>query len=198
MHNNLTTSFVPFYTFLIARCKTVPGPGSLSMQPIIYRRGYWAKVQFTWAQTFAARPSGACLACCYKRKVSLVNSTAEHKETKQYQYSLVLHCFTMANKYKTGSGEFCAVKYCSNSRKRLFLWDNSEYGEHIEMLHKDCACKVINVWVPVIVKELVQDTSQMFALVQTYFIQMNRIVHGLAHDMALSPWKCTHRVLPSQ
>jgi hypothetical protein len=46
----------------------------------------------------------------------------------------------MANKYKTGSGEFCAVKYCSNSRKRLFVWDNSECDEHVGILHKDCAC----------------------------------------------------------
>ncbi len=46
----------------------------------------------------------------------------------------------MADKYKTGSGEICAVKYCSNSRKILFLRDNSECGEHVAILHKDCAC----------------------------------------------------------
>ena len=46
----------------------------------------------------------------------------------------------MANKYKTGSGEFCSVNYCSNSRKRLFLWNNSECDEHVGILHMDCAC----------------------------------------------------------
>jgi hypothetical protein len=46
----------------------------------------------------------------------------------------------MTDRYKTGSGQICSVKYCSNSRKRLFLWNNSECDEHVGILHKDCAC----------------------------------------------------------
>ena len=43
-------------------------------------------------------------------------------------------------KYKGGGGESCAVKFCTNSRKKLYLWDNDEYEEHKGLLHKDCPC----------------------------------------------------------
>lgn len=46
----------------------------------------------------------------------------------------------MDGKYKTGSGEMCAVKSCSNSRKSLYKWDNSKCDEHDGILKKDCAC----------------------------------------------------------
>ena len=46
----------------------------------------------------------------------------------------------MDEKYKTGSGQVCAVRDCTNSRKKLFVWDKTECDVH-GSLHEECKCK---------------------------------------------------------
>ena len=43
-------------------------------------------------------------------------------------------------KYTKGGGEACSVRNCSNNRRKLYLWNNTQCEEHEGLKHKDCPC----------------------------------------------------------